>query len=71
VVEELVALGAAVYTCSLEEEELGERLKEWQAMELPVAGSVCDVSVRDQREHLLREVTDHFGGRLDILVSTN
>jgi Tropinone reductase 1 len=38
-------------------------------MELPVAGSVCDVSVRDQREHLLREVTDHFGGRLDILVN--
>ncbi|PUZ44540.1 hypothetical protein GQ55_8G111000 [Panicum hallii var. hallii] len=69
VVEELVALGAAMYTCSLEEEELGERLKEWQAMELPVAGSVCDVSVRDQREHLLREVTDHFGGRLDILVN--
>jgi Tropinone reductase 1 len=69
VVEELVALGAAVYTCSLEEEELGERLKEWQAMELPVAGSVCDVSVRDQREHLLREVTDYFGGRLDILVN--
>ena len=52
VVEELVALGAAVYTCSLEEEELVERLKEWQAMDLPVAGSVCDVSVRDQRERL-------------------
>jgi Tropinone reductase 1 len=55
----------------LEEEELGELLKEWLAMDLPVAGSVCDVSVRDQRERLLREVTDHFGGKLDILVSTN
>jgi Tropinone reductase 1 len=60
-----------VYTCSLEEKELGELLKEWLAMDLPVAGSVCDVSVRDQRERLLREVTDHFGGKLDILVSTN
>jgi Tropinone reductase 1 len=71
VVEELLTLGAAVYACSLEEEELGQRLKEWQAMDLAVAGSVCDVSVQDQRERLLCEVADHFGGKLDILVSTN
>ncbi|CAN6372175.1 unnamed protein product [Urochloa humidicola] len=71
VVEELVALGAAVYTCSYDEEELSERLKEWQAMDLRVAGSFCDVSVPEQRERLLREVADHFGGKLDILVSTN
>ncbi|CAL4981039.1 unnamed protein product [Urochloa decumbens] len=69
VVEELVALGAAVYTCSCDEEELIERLKEWQAMDLRVAGSVCDVSVQEQRERLLREVADHFGGKLDILVN--
>ncbi|CAO2148535.1 unnamed protein product [Urochloa humidicola] len=70
VVEELVALGAAVYTCSWDEEELSERLKEWQAMDLPIAGSVCDVSVQEQRERRLREVADHFGSKLDILVST-
>ncbi|CAN6371551.1 unnamed protein product [Urochloa humidicola] len=70
VVEELVALGAAVYTCSWDEEELSERLKEWQAMDLPIAGSVCDVSVQEQRERMLGEVADHFGGKLDILVST-
>jgi hypothetical protein len=27
--------------------------------------------VRDQRERLLREVADRFGGKLDILVSPN
>ncbi|CAO2141842.1 unnamed protein product [Urochloa humidicola] len=71
VVEELVALGAAVYTCSCDEDELSERLEEWQAMDLRIAGSVCDVSVPEQRERLLREVADHFGGKLDILVSAN
>jgi Tropinone reductase 1 len=71
VVEELVALGATVHTCSWDEEELGERLKEWEARGLPITGSVCDVSVQDQRERFIRDVTTHFGGKLDILVSTN
>ncbi|CAN6381102.1 unnamed protein product [Urochloa humidicola] len=70
VVQELVALGASVYTCSWDEQELSERLKEWKAKDLPITGSVCDVSVQEQRERLLREVADHFGGKLDILVST-
>ncbi|CAL4993930.1 unnamed protein product [Urochloa decumbens] len=69
VVEELVALGATVYTCSWEEEELVQRLKEWEARGVPVTGSVCDVSVQDQRERLIRDVTSHFGGKLDILVN--
>ncbi|XP_062210726.1 tropinone reductase homolog At5g06060-like [Phragmites australis] len=69
VVEELAALGAAVHTCSRKEAELGERLKEWEARGFRVTGSVCDLSVRDQRERLLREVNDCFGGKLDILVN--
>ena len=69
--EELAALGAAVHTCSRKEEELGERIKEWEARGFRVTGSVCDLSARDQRERLLREVADHFGGKLDILVSQN
>ncbi|RLN41822.1 uncharacterized protein C2845_PM01G10510 [Panicum miliaceum] len=69
VVEELAALGAAVHTCSRKEEELGERMKEWEARGFRVTGSVCDLSARDQRERLLREVTDRFGGKLDILVN--
>ncbi|KAL6644769.1 hypothetical protein ACP70R_016377 [Stipagrostis hirtigluma subsp. patula] len=67
VVEELAALGAAVHTCSRKEAELGERLKEWEAKGFRVTGSVCDLSVRDQRERLLRDVADRFGGKLDIL----
>ncbi|CAN6362788.1 unnamed protein product [Urochloa humidicola] len=71
VVEELVALGATVYTCSWEEEVLGQCLKEWEARGVPVTGSVCDVSVHDQRQRLIRDVTSSFDGNLDILVSTN
>uniref|UniRef100_A0ACD5WXD1 Uncharacterized protein n=1 Tax=Avena sativa TaxID=4498 RepID=A0ACD5WXD1_AVESA len=69
VVDELAALGAAVHTCSRKEDELGERLKEWEAKGFRVTGSVCDVSVRDQRELLLRDVADRFAGKLDILVN--
>ncbi|KAF8718777.1 hypothetical protein HU200_025079 [Digitaria exilis] len=71
VVEELAALGAAVHTCSRKEEELGEgeRLKEWEGKGFRVTCSVCDVSVREQRERLLRDVSDRFGGKLNILVN--
>ncbi|XP_006649825.1 tropinone reductase homolog At5g06060-like [Oryza brachyantha] len=69
VVEELASLGAAVHTCSRKEAELGERLKEWEARGFRVTFSVCDLSARDQREHLLRGVADRFGGKLDILVN--
>nr|CAB3501294.1 unnamed protein product [Digitaria exilis] len=51
------------------EEELGERVKEWEARGFRVTGSVCDLSARDQRERLLREVADRFGGKLHILVN--
>ncbi|XP_062210727.1 tropinone reductase homolog At5g06060-like isoform X1 [Phragmites australis] len=69
VVEELAALGAAVHTCSRKEAELGERLKEWEAKGFRVTGSVCDVSVREQRESLLRDVAGRFGSKLNILVN--
>ncbi|KAM0835012.1 hypothetical protein ACQ4PT_063212 [Festuca glaucescens] len=69
VVEELSALGAAVHTCSRKEAELAERLKEWEAKGFRVTGSVCDVSVREQRERLIRAVADRFAGKLNILVT--
>ncbi|KAG8074404.1 hypothetical protein GUJ93_ZPchr0006g45376 [Zizania palustris] len=69
VVEELAALGAAVHTCSRKEAELGECLREWEGKGFRVTGSVCDVSVRDQRDRMLREVADLYGGKLDILVN--
>jgi Tropinone reductase 1 len=68
VVEELAALGAAVHTCSRNKAELDERLKEWEAKGFRVTGSVSDVSLRDQRELLLRDVADRYAGKLDILV---
>jgi tropinone reductase I len=59
-VEELAALGAVVHTCSR---------KEWETKGFRVTGSVCDVSVRDQRESLVRDVANRFGSSLNILVS--
>ena len=50
------------------------RLAEWAAAagtRGAVTGSVCDVSARDQRERLLRDVAARFAGRLDILVKVN
>ncbi|EEE59410.1 hypothetical protein OsJ_11559 [Oryza sativa Japonica Group] len=67
-VNELAALGAAVHTCSRNEAELGERLREWEGRGFRVTGSVRDVSVRDQPERMLREVASLYGGKLDILV---
>ncbi|KAL6641613.1 hypothetical protein ACP70R_019794 [Stipagrostis hirtigluma subsp. patula] len=69
VVEELLALGATVHTCSLDEVEMTKCLAEWEARGARVTGSICDVSVKDQRERLIREVAGHFGGKLDILIN--
>ncbi|WVZ54168.1 hypothetical protein U9M48_005010 [Paspalum notatum var. saurae] len=73
VVEELAALGAAVHTCSRNEPELRARLADWDARRRggggAVTGSVCDVSVREQRERLVRDAAARFGGRLSVLVN--
>lgn len=69
VVEELAALGAAVYTCSRKESELNVWLKKWEELGLHVSGSVCDLSVREQRVGLIRKVSSAFDGKLNILVN--
>ncbi|XP_020241931.1 tropinone reductase homolog At5g06060-like isoform X6 [Asparagus officinalis] len=69
VVEELAALGASVHTCSRKEGELATCLKKWEGLGLRVTGSVCDLSVREQREELLKEASSIFGGKLNILVN--
>ncbi|WVZ54161.1 hypothetical protein U9M48_005008 [Paspalum notatum var. saurae] len=72
VVEELAALGAAVHTCARNESELCARLAEWDAQHggAAVTGSVCDVSVREQRERLVADAAARFGGGgLGVLVN--
>ncbi|XP_071710933.1 tropinone reductase homolog At2g29150-like isoform X2 [Rutidosis leptorrhynchoides] len=69
VVEELMELGAAVHTCSRNENELNQRLEEWSAKGFTVTGSVCDLTSRPQREHLLQNVSSIFNGKLNILVN--
>ncbi|KAI5062337.1 hypothetical protein GOP47_0022876 [Adiantum capillus-veneris] len=69
IVDELAALGASVYTCARSSSSLADRLKEWKDAGLDVAGSICDVSSRPQRLELMKSVSDHFAGNLDILVN--
>lgn len=69
VVEELAGLGASVHTCSRNEAELNQCLKDWEGKGFVVRGSVCDASSRTQREGLIQEVISAFSGSLNILVS--
>jgi Tropinone reductase 1 len=69
IVEELAALGARVHTCSRNAEELEECRRRWEYMNLRVTVSVCDVSVRAEREKLMDTVNQAFGGKLDVLVN--
>ncbi|XP_050210968.1 tropinone reductase homolog At5g06060-like [Mercurialis annua] len=68
-VEELAGLGARVHTCSRNEEELNNCLKNWTEKGFLVTGSVCDATSRAQREKLIEEVGSVFKGTLNILVN--
>ena len=67
--EELAGLGATVHTCSIDEAEVNECLKDWKSKDLPITASVCDVSSRPQREELIETVSSMFNGKLNFLVS--
>ncbi|XP_073259966.1 tropinone reductase homolog At2g29150-like isoform X2 [Populus alba] len=69
IVEELAALGATVHTCSRNQDELNERVREWKEKGFKVTGSVCDVSSNADREKLMKEVSSLFDGKLNILVN--
>ncbi|XAR50909.1 Tropinone reductase I [Bertholletia excelsa] len=69
IVEELAGFGAAVYTCSRNQNELSERLQEWESKGYKVSGSVCDLSSRAQREELMKSVSSVFHGKLNVLVN--
>ncbi|KAL1196668.1 putative tropinone reductase [Cardamine amara subsp. amara] len=69
IVEELASLGAEVHTCARNENELENCLRDWNRSGFRVAGSVCDVSDRSQRENLIETVSSFFDGKLHILVN--
>ncbi|XP_057979935.1 tropinone reductase homolog At5g06060-like isoform X2 [Malania oleifera] len=58
IVEELAGMGAVVHTCSRNEEELNQRLREWEAKGFTVTGSVCDVSSPTHREQLMAKINN-------------
>lgn len=63
-----MGFGARVHTCSRNVSELQQCLRDWKNLEFGVSGSVCDVSVRAQREELMETVAATFDGKLNILV---
>ena len=69
IVEELAGLGAAVHTCSRNQTEINERVREWESKGFKVSGSVCDLASSSQREELIKTVCSAFDGKLNILVS--
>ncbi|KAL8092261.1 tropinone reductase homolog [Apium graveolens] len=69
IVEELAGFGASIYTCSRSQNDLDQRLEEWNSKGYTVAGSVCDLQLRSQREQLMKSVASAFGGKLNILVN--
>ncbi|CAN6373327.1 unnamed protein product [Urochloa humidicola] len=69
IVEELASFGAQVHTCSRNMVELEECRRRWADKGLNITVSVCDVSVRADREKLMDIVKGIFNGKLDILVN--
>ncbi|KAJ1276633.1 hypothetical protein BS78_05G229300 [Paspalum vaginatum] len=69
IVEELAGFGARVHTCARNAAELEECRRQWEARGLQVTVSVCDVSVRADREDLMAAVTAVFGCKLHVLVN--
>lgn len=70
ITEELARLGASVYVCALPENDLmKERLQQWKDEGLAVEGMECDVSLPEFRKQLMLAVSDHFDGKLNILVN--
>ncbi|KAK1571174.1 hypothetical protein Q3G72_012979 [Acer saccharum] len=67
IVEELGGLGAEIHTCSRNEAEFMECLRGWNSKGILVTGSVCDVSISEQRVSLIKEVESRYQGKLDIL----
>lgn len=71
IVEELAGFGVRVHTCGRHDADLQDCLTRWRADAklARVTASVCDVSVRGDRERLVAAASEEFGGKLDILVN--
>ncbi|WMV44314.1 hypothetical protein MTR67_037699 [Solanum verrucosum] len=69
IVEELASFGANVYTCSRNQMELDECLRQWKAKGFKVGGSMCDLLSRSQRQKFMDNVSSYFDGKINILIN--
>ncbi|KAK4730589.1 hypothetical protein R3W88_023577 [Solanum pinnatisectum] len=69
IVEELASFGANVYTCSRNQMELDECLRQWKAKGFKVGGSMCDLLIRSQRQKFMDNVSSYFDGKINILIN--
>ncbi|KAK3409941.1 hypothetical protein EUGRSUZ_J02007 [Eucalyptus grandis] len=73
VVEELATLRATVYTCSRNEAEINECLKDWKSKGVQFAGSACNkcILINDIRTNTLKSTMDYTTENFPFLLTTN
>ncbi|KAJ1474136.1 hypothetical protein T484DRAFT_1833398 [Baffinella frigidus] len=62
-------MGARVFTCSRNENDLKVCLDKWAEQGMDVAGMVADCSKKEDRQALVLRASEAFDGRLDVLVN--
>eukprot|EP00892_Ulva_mutabilis_P006108 jgi/Ulvmu1/386/UM001_0393.1 len=69
IVEEFAKLGASVFTCARDEQALAKVVADLKHQGHAVDGCRADVSSSTDAEDLVAKATDHFGGKLDVLIN--
>ena len=68
IVEEFAEQAATVLMCYLDEAEINDYAREWKTKGFKITGSVCDVSEREERKKLMKQVSSLFNGKLNIVL---
>ncbi len=68
VAEEFLALGANVWICARNADDVQQHLERWKTQDLPAFGQTADVTNAKEREDLITNIREQWGG-LDILVN--
>mmetsp|Transcript_4412 Transcript_4412/g.11997 ORF Transcript_4412/g.11997 Transcript_4412/m.11997 type:complete len:267 (+) Transcript_4412:92-892(+) len=67
--EHFMQMGAKVFTCARNPQDLAAKLAEWQGQGYDVKGIVADVSSAESRQQLMQAVKEAYGGKLNVLVN--
>ncbi|RPI18268.1 MAG: SDR family oxidoreductase [Ignavibacteriae bacterium] len=68
IAEELLSLGAEVFTIGRNEQDLNDTIIEFSSKGYKLSGRICDVTNAEQRKELFNEIENRWG-KLDILIN--